>query len=239
MPRLACVFIAETLAEAQLVRRQIAGYGIDATIQHDDLDHRSSDGEPASRSAASRDRSPGPRVMVPPEDFEFAREVAEEFESKRQPRFGRDDRPGRRFADRLEFDRDPYGQDGWDADHAGNEIDPDWPRCPRCRRPRLAVCPACQTAGSKFPLADDHSGSSAWLGTASPLARPLLVCTTCDHPFTPEFYRRCEGCGHTFPDGLDTPRSTPVEDAARRGGTFLVTLAMAAAALYVAWRLLR
>jgi len=239
MPRLACVFIAETLAEAQFVRRQIAGYGIDATIHHDDIDNRSRNGESAGRSTASRDRDSGPRVMVPPEDFEFAREVAEEFESKRQPGFGRDDRSGRRSANRPEFDQDRYGLDGWHTDHSGNEIDPDWPRCPGCRRPRLAVCPACQSAGSKFPLADDHSGSSAWLGTASSLARPLLVCTTCDHPFTPEFYRRCEGCGHTFPDGLDTPRSTPVEDAARRGGTFLVTLAMAAAALYIAWRLLR
>ncbi|MEY4177896.1 MAG: hypothetical protein RLY70_1470, partial [Planctomycetota bacterium] len=37
MPRLACVFIAETLAEAQQVRRRLADYGIEATVQDDRL----------------------------------------------------------------------------------------------------------------------------------------------------------------------------------------------------------
>lgn len=228
MPRLACVYIAETLAEAQAARRQLAGYGIDASIE------ASSGDGPSHRSH----RSPGLRVMVPPEDFEFSREVVEEFEAKQ--------RPGRRRS----VTADPSDLDDFDGDDPSSTFDADdhvaetgvaidWPRCPRCRRPRLAICPACQTAGSRFPLAGDHSGSSAWLGTAGPLGRPLLVCSTCDHPFMPEFYRRCEGCGHEFPDGIDAPKSTPVEEAARQGGTFLATLGLAAAALYIAWRLLR
>lgn len=282
MPRLACVFIAETLAEAQQVRRRLADYGIEATVQDDRL------GRDAGRNArqgggaghsATRSPSAEIRVLVVPEDFEFSQEVVEEFEAKRRPRYGRSRSGPARDADSDtldgnngdegnngddgnngdEGDEGEYAPDN-DADHGeygnrghshgghgnreyGNgtasEVAADWPRCPQCRRPRLAICPACQTAGSRFRLAGDHSGSSAWLGSASSLARPLLVCSTCDHPFTPEFYRRCEGCGHEFPDGLDAPRATPVEEAARQGGTFLAALGMFAAALYIAWRLLR
>lgn len=32
---------------------------------------------------------------------------------------------------------------------------------------------------------------------------PLLICPTCDEPFHPQYLRRCEWCGHDFPDGLD------------------------------------
>lgn len=236
MPRRASVYIAETLAEAQQLRRRLADYGIEATVHDDGL----------SRDAGRV------RVLVELEDFEFSQEVVEEFEAKRRPRYGRSsDHPNRRGSAGTYEDNDDNG--AYDAHHARDggadddsnaaqaeaEIDGDWPRCPECYRPRLAICPACQTAGSRFRLAGDHSGSSAWLDSASSLARPLLVCSTCDHPFTPEFYRRCEGCGHNFPDGLDTPRATPVEEAARQGGTFLATLGLIAAALYVAWRLLR
>jgi len=31
----------------------------------------------------------------------------------------------------------------------------------------------------------------------------MLLCPTCDEPFTPQFARRCNGCGHEFPDGFD------------------------------------
>ena len=31
----------------------------------------------------------------------------------------------------------------------------------------------------------------------------MLLCPTCDEPFTPQFARRCDDCGHEFPDGFD------------------------------------
>jgi hypothetical protein len=43
----------------------------------------------------------------------------------------------------------------------------------------------------------------------------LLICPTCDEPFTPRFVRRCGGCGHEFPDGFDDPRQ-----AAELAGTW-------------------
>jgi hypothetical protein len=33
----------------------------------------------------------------------------------------------------------------------------------------------------------------------------LLLCPTCDEPFHPEYLRRCEWCGHEFPDGVEIP----------------------------------
>jgi hypothetical protein len=46
------------------------------------------------------------------------------------------------------------------------------------------------------PSVDPHSES------ASP---PLLICPTCDEPFHPQYLRRCEWCGHEFPDGGEMP----------------------------------
>ena len=40
--------------------------------------------------------------------------------------------------------------------------------------------------------------------------RTVLMCSTCDEPFVPEFPRRCEWCGHVFADGYD------VEDHVQR-----------------------
>ena len=31
----------------------------------------------------------------------------------------------------------------------------------------------------------------------------MLLCPTCDEPFTPQFARCCGDCGHEFPDGFD------------------------------------
>ncbi len=39
----------------------------------------------------------------------------------------------------------------------------------------------------------------------------MLLCPTCDDPFVPEYARRCESCGHEFPDGYD-PEPEPNAD---------------------------
>jgi hypothetical protein len=40
-------------------------------------------------------------------------------------------------------------------------------------------------------------------GPASPADSVMLLCPTCDEPFTPQFARRCSNCGHESPDGFD------------------------------------
>jgi hypothetical protein len=72
------------------------------------------------------------------------------------------------------------------------------PVCPGCGRPRTAICPFCQTSGQGFCTseANDHAEGEepAW-----------LICPACDEPFEGGYLRRCEGCGHDFGQGLETP----------------------------------
>jgi hypothetical protein len=73
-----------------------------------------------------------------------------------------------------------------------------WPRCPQCGAPRITKCPACGTSGSGFPPAD-QTGEETPEAADSP---PLLLCIECDEPFTPEYARNCEWCGHEFAEGF-------------------------------------
>jgi hypothetical protein len=43
------------------------------------------------------------------------------------------------------------------------------------------------------------------LRTLSASTTPLLLCPTCDEPFTPAYFRRCESCGYEFSDGVEIP----------------------------------
>ncbi|MFO0817083.1 MAG: DUF2007 domain-containing protein [Pirellulales bacterium] len=216
MSRLVCVFIADSPTEAHLVRNRLADYGIPAVVQNESLQ---------AGSDAARDWAIAPRVMVPAEDAEFAREVAEDFETKRERR------------------NESRSHDDWPADPLDWE---DWPCCPRCRRRRLTYCPSCHTAGTKFPLAEFVSPESPDApirlvgdNRENPYDSVLVVCPTCDEAFTPQFYRRCENCGHEFGGGIDPPESTPFEETARQGVTWLVSSALFLGAIYIAWRLLR
>lgn len=33
----------------------------------------------------------------------------------------------------------------------------------------------------------------------------MLICPMCDEPFEPEYVRYCEGCGHDFGAGVESP----------------------------------
>ncbi|HUY32434.1 MAG TPA: DUF2007 domain-containing protein [Pirellulales bacterium] len=72
--------------------------------------------------------------------------------------------------------------------------------CPDCGRPRLAICPVCETAGNDFPAADLRAYDQEDEGA------PLLICPTCDEPFGPGYLRRCEWCGHDFGRGIEPSR---------------------------------
>lgn len=76
--------------------------------------------------------------------------------------------------------------------------------CPRCGRPRTAVCPICQTAGADFlsgdaPPSDDDAGEPQ-----------LLICPICDEPFEPGYLPRCEWCGHEF--NREAPTQAPAKE---------------------------
>jgi hypothetical protein len=106
----------------------------------------------------------------------------------------------------------------------------DWPACPNCERPRLAVCPFCETSSNEMPQGDPRYGGQSLTellanehGEASNCGAertspPLLICPTCDEPFEARYLRRCEWCGHDFGAGLEVPPAisvTPININAR------------------------
>jgi hypothetical protein len=137
-----------------------------------------------------------------------------------------------------------------------------WPTCPQCDARRSTQCPICGTAGTGFKpadtgfvwapeLADAAGGSpscSCGPGGCAPAAQqtevpaadeaesespaPLLMCPTCDEPFTPQYPRLCEWCGHEFPDGyeVELPQD-PAEQINSRVIAVIVALLLLALAM--------
>jgi len=114
---------------------------------------------------------------------------------------------------------EPYREESWEDD-IDDELESwdEWPACPNCASLRQAVCPICETSGTEFPLAE-------WIPSA-PLIQlgglddepevigspPLmLMCTTCDEAFAPNFYERCEHCGYDFESGVVIETAEPEE----------------------------
>lgn len=71
--------------------------------------------------------------------------------------------------------------------------------------------PCCGPGGchSEGP-GDCHSDSASDelpalpAGVSEPLpTTQMLLCPTCDEPFVPQYLRRCEWCGHEFPEGVE------------------------------------
>lgn len=73
-----------------------------------------------------------------------------------------------------------------------------WPECPQCHARREARCNACLARGTEFRLAD--TGESEGVDDD---AEVLLLCSTCDEPFAPQFYRCCAECGFDFGEGIE------------------------------------
>jgi len=126
-----------------------------------------------------------PQVAVSQSDVEFAREVAQEFDQSSVSTPSQNTPSDPRY--------------GWK----------EWPRCPGCGRRRQTICPSCHTTGNQFPLAEfipsSKKGAPIQLiadGTADPDEPVLVICELCDTAFAPQFYRRCEACGHDFGGGL-------------------------------------
>lgn len=202
------IYTAENSHQAHVLKNLLAEYGLWCVVQ--------SDAHEAAHSFIS-----APQVIVRAEDFEFAREVAEDF-------------------DRTLALRNSEAADG--VDEPPGERWTNWPRCPSCRRLRQTRCPVCKTAGTDFELAefiapDDSEKPVRFVADDSeeddePV---LLICPLCDEAFAPPFYRRCEACGHDFRTGLEA-RPVPAavhEPTSRRMIAVLLALAAALVGLFI------
>ena len=170
------IYTAGRIEEAVIVKQLLHERGIESQIENQAL--QGAVGELPMGQATS------PRVRVAQEHAEKAREVVQAFEHQQ------------RLSRERMVDVDPVHDENWGQ----------WPTCPQCHRRRQTVCPICETAGTNLPLADpNHEGVAPTLGPTKdqPLGDlPLLICTTCDEPFTPRFYRSCQWCQHDFGNGI-------------------------------------
>lgn len=174
------VYAARTMQDAYLLKNVLEAEGIRAIVTNAVLEGGSGVDILGWPTLA--------RVAVNEENESAARRIALDF-------------------DRAASSRDRTAEDAAAADEAlGQRPDTavsqealveSWPRCPQCGAPRLTRCPACGTSGTGFPPADVQPDP--------PSPRPLLLCIQCDEPFTPQYARDCEWCGHEFPDGFRPP----------------------------------
>ena len=92
-------------------------------------------------------------------------------------------------------------------------------------------CSRGPATGDQSALAEPEAGASDEAGH-EPACRPGLVvmCTMCDEPFEPQFLRRCEWCGHEFPDGhpVDVAEGPPGEEITPRALAVMFALGLLA-----------
>ena len=169
------IYTAATPFEAYELKNLLAEDDIEAVVVNDALQAAAGEVPLGWITAA--------RVLVAEADAERARQIAEQFD--RQIAAARHDRR----AERDEPRKSPVSFES----------------CPRCGRPRTAVCPICQTAGAHFLSGDMPPTEEAG---GEPL---LLICPICDEPFEPGYLPRCEWCGYEF---VRQPPTPPVEEPA-------------------------
>jgi hypothetical protein len=75
-------------------------------------------------------------------------------------------------------------------------------------------------------LPDDDLPDDAEPISESERSPTMLICTTCDEPFIPEYPRLCEWCGHEFGDGfeVDCGGSAAEEDDETLNGRIIAVL---------------
>lgn len=112
----------------------------------------------------------------------------------------------------------------------------DWPTCPKCDSLKQVCCPVCNAASTSFELGFTNQFSEEQPDTDE----ILLICSDCDEPFAPKFYRQCVWCGHDFGDGQQLSNSIgkPSATISARPFAVLVTLTvLGGAAVFYFWRL--
>jgi hypothetical protein len=113
----------------------------------------------------------------------------------------------------------------------------EWPRCPECDLRRQVTCPTCLVASRDFPLGEliAQAPGLVQIKGAEQIENweILLMCSECDEAFAPTFYRRCEQCGHEFPDGQIVVEEEPPEQLPTRVLAVIFFLILLAVAAYV------
>ncbi len=215
------IYTARTAQDAHLLKHLLDQHQIKAVVLGDAIDGLAST---ALGWAAS------PQVAVTAEDAERARQMAVEF----------DQELAASAAAPVAADPQPVAEGPALEPPAG--VPGDWPTCPGCGERRSTRCAVCGTAGTDFQPADmgftwipgledaaaaapscgcgpggcTPAGQMTGLPTAdeSQAEQParLLMCPTCDEPFTPEYPRMCEWCGHDFGEGHEVELPGPPEE---------------------------
>ena len=200
------VYAARTSQDAHLLRNLLADLQIKAIVVNDVLERGSGVDVLGWPTLA--------RVVVAEEDAARAREIALEFD--------------RQVGSTAASPRD----EGPPPEEVATTSET-WPTCPGCAARRSTRCPICGTAGSDFQPADmgfvwipeladaareapscncgpggctpagEQTEVSGADEAASESPARLLMCPTCDEPFTPQYPRLCEWCGHDFGDGYE------------------------------------
>jgi len=178
------IYAARTMQDAYMLKNALEGEGIRAIVTNAVLEGGAGVDVLGWATLA--------RVAVNEENEAAARQIALEFDRAARPGSATDDAVAEEAPD----------------ERPGTTVSRDalvesWPRCAQCGAPRITRCPACGTSGTGFPPAD--------MQPDPPSPRPLLLCIQCDEPFTPEYARDCEWCGHEFPDGFRPPAPAETE----------------------------
>lgn len=229
MTRQRIVFYADSDLRASQFRNLLASYGIDATIEQDSGSDRSSTNESAC-----------PRVLVAEQDYEFAYELATDFDTAKTASAPAHRNPTREATDRDARDprRERSNRNELQADFADDDAWPERPRCPQCRRRREAVCPSCGNRDAQAPVAQSPDSLSLqdlaeslasegdeWRdGEGDPVP---LVCRVCDAAFAARFDGHCRHCGFHFQDGVDSPPVKTLNDFLNYRTLFVAALVIA------------
>jgi hypothetical protein len=180
------IYTAANVQQAHLLKNLLDEAGIAATVANDAL--QGAIGEVPLGWATSA------RVVVSEERAAEARRIAEEFDATivvaARHEHGADDV--------AEVARVP--DEGLKEKPSRAAAPANRPRCPQCGKPRMAICPVCETAGTDFPLADMSLDDLGGEGST------MLICRTCDEPFEPGYLRRCEWCAYDFGTGIEPPQ---------------------------------
>lgn len=214
------IYRAKNLPEAQMLKDLLEDEGIRATITNSVLENGSGVdivGWPTST-----------RVIVAEADAARARDIAVEFDNTVSGKRGmdEDDEPDS-LEDRV--------VDAWPCcPQCGERRMTRCPACGTSGTDFLPADPNTgDLLGLPTPSAGAFSGCSCGPGgcgkrdaetaedvsaneedkadhpteePAETASSTLLLCPTCDEPFHPQYLRRCEGCGHEFPDGVEMPQ---------------------------------
>jgi hypothetical protein len=170
---------------ANLVHNRLAEAGIESFVENEFLGQAAGD---LPRGAIV------PRVVVAEADADDAHEVVAEFQREA-------------FGALAVISRQDEGT-VLATTRAADDDSPVAERvivlCPECGKPRMTVCPFCNTASAAFPAGDR-------MGPRDGDDPGLVICQTCDEPFEPIYYRRCAWCGHDFGSGRETEPPETVE----------------------------